>query len=118
MSASERICPHCGYDLIVDAPIILNDFAMMGPMSPLSFLGRPVRLTPAERVVVWTIFKSFPRAVRMSVILDRLGSEAEGNVIDVYLCRIRKKLRTIGAPIPFEAVGGKLGERAFTWKLT
>jgi len=113
-----RVCPHCGYDLAKDAPILLNDFAMLGPMSPLTWKSTPIRLTPAERSVIWTIFKSYPRAVALDVILDRLESDAEGNVIDVYLSRIRAKLRAIGAPIPFESVGGKLGRRAVTWIMT
>jgi DNA-binding response OmpR family regulator len=113
-----RLCPHCGYDLVRDAPILLNDFSMLSSMSPLCYLGQPIKLTPAERNVAWTIFKSYPRAVTIDVILDRLESEAEGNVIDVYLSRIRTKLREIGAPIPFEAAGGKLGRRAVSWRIT
>jgi DNA-binding response OmpR family regulator len=118
VSAHERICPHCGYDLVIDAPVILNDFSMLNSLAPLYYRGQVIRLTPAERCVAWTLIKAFPRAVRLGVILDRLGSDAEGNVIDVYLSRIRKKLRDIGAPIPFESAGGKLGERAVTWKLS
>lgn len=37
-----RLCPHCGYDLVKDAPIILNDFSMLGPLSPLYYRGQPI----------------------------------------------------------------------------
>lgn len=113
-----RVCPCCGYDLVKDAPILLNDFSMMGPASQLVYKGQPLHLTPAERTVAWTIFKAYPRAVTFEVILNRLDSEAEGNVVDVYLSRIRSKLREIGAPIPFEPAGGKLGQRAVIWRIT
>lgn len=113
-----KVCPHCGYDLVADAPIILNDFSMLSPLSPLCFRGQPIKLTPSERCVAWTIFKSYPRAVTIDVILDRLDSDAEGNVVDVYLSRIRAKLRAINAPIPFEAAGGTLSRRAVSWRMT
>jgi hypothetical protein len=50
--------------------------------------------------------KACPRPVRFDVILDRIDSDSEGNVIDVYMSRIRKKLRAIDAPIPFDIAEG------------
>jgi DNA-binding response OmpR family regulator len=106
------MCPHCGFDLAKDQPIILNDFSMLSPIAPLCYRGQPLNLTSAARTLCWTLMKSFPRPVRQEVILDRLDSEALGNVVDVYLSRIRRELRRIGAPIPFEKRRGVIA-----WKL-
>jgi DNA-binding response OmpR family regulator len=106
------MCPHCGYDLLADQPVIINNFAMLSARSPLSYMGKPIKLTHAERSLCWTLMKAFPRPVRRDVILDRMDSEALGNVIDVHLSRIRKKLRTIGAPVPFVAA-----HNAVAWTL-
>lgn len=114
---TEPFCPHCGCDLMKDQPIILNDFAMMGPMSPLTYKGDTIKLATAERNLVWTLMKACPRPVRFDVILARIDSESEGNVIDVYMSRIRTKLRAIGAPIPFESLKERAGYRALYWKM-
>lgn len=114
-----RLCPHCGYDFVKDAPIILNDFSMMNAAAPLRYKGAVVVVTPACRVVCWTLMKAFPRPVRLDVVLNRLGSEAEGNVVAVYLSRIRKALREVGAPIPFMSIRARGSEQppAMVWVL-
>jgi DNA-binding response OmpR family regulator len=117
VTCPKPFCPHCGYDLVHDQPIILNDFSMLSSHSPLLYRGQPIKLSAAMRSLCWTLMKSYPRPVREDVILDRMGSEAEGNVIDVYMSRIRKALREIKAPIPFENVTSKLEMRAIVWKL-
>jgi DNA-binding response OmpR family regulator len=113
------MCPGCGRDLIPDQPIIINDFSMLSAMSPLYFKGNPIKLTFSERTIVWSMMKAFPQPVTHEVLLNRLDSEAEGNVIDVYASRIRKKLRAARAPIPFEShgAGQNAGRRAFCWIL-
>lgn len=110
------MCPHCGCDLAADQPIILNDFSMLSSMSPLHYRGNPIKLTYSERTVVWAMLKAFPKPVTHDALLNRLDSEAEGNVIDVYASRIRTKLRAAGAPIPFESRGARhSGRRALCW---
>jgi hypothetical protein len=78
------MCPGCGFDLALDQPVIINDFSMLSAMSPLYYRGNPIKLTFSERTVVWAMMKAFPRPVSHEVMLNRLDSEAEGNVIDVY----------------------------------
>lgn len=115
-----KICPHCGADLAKDQPIIINDFSMLSPLSPLCYKGMPLPLAPAARGVCWTLMKAFPRPVSIDTILNRLDSDAEGNVVDVYLSRIRKALRAIDAPIPFEAERSRRHSgqpRAIVWRL-
>lgn len=112
------MCPGCGRDLVPDQPVIINDFSMMSEMSPLYYRGRPIKLTGSERTVLWAMLKAFPAPVSHEAILNRLDSEAEGNVVDVYASRIRAKLRVVGAPIPFESrSAARHGRRALCWIL-
>jgi DNA-binding response OmpR family regulator len=108
-------CPHCGYDLRLDTPILLNDFSMMSSYSHLRWRGEAIPLTSSERLLCYTLMKAYPSPVKLGVILDRIGSEASGNVIDVYVCRIRKKLRKIGAPNPITCPRTRNQERALAW---
>lgn len=117
MNAHTPFCPHCGYDLVHDAPIILNEFSMLGPVSPLTVNGESVKLTFSELQLCWALMKSFPTPVRTDVLLERIGSEATTNAIHVYVCRIRKKLKAMGAPNPIKCAATYGGCRAYTWVL-
>lgn len=112
---SRAMCPHCGYDLRLDTPILIDDFIMMSSMAPLNWRGQNINLTGSERIICYTLMKTYPLPVRLPVILDRLDSEATGNVVDVYICRIRRKLRDVGAPNPIKAVRNRGHGRVFTW---
>lgn len=103
-------CPHCGYNLETDAAILINDFAMMSSNAPLSWRDHTVKLTSAERIICYTLMRAYPSSVKVATLLDRVDSESAGNVIDVFICRIRKKLHDLGAPNPIAAMG-----RAFVW---
>jgi DNA-binding response OmpR family regulator len=109
-------CPCCGYDLINDQPILLNDFAMMSSVSQLTYKGQSVRLTEAEKLVCWSLMKACPDPVRNIVVLERLGSDGTPENIKVHICHIRRKLRGIGAPDPFEACYSRAGG-GYRWKL-
>lgn len=118
--ATHHFCPHCGYDLVLDAPVLINDFSMMGAMSQLWWRDQPIgTLTGTERMICYTLMKAYPAAVRTSVILDRIDSEGEGKILNVYVFRIRKKLREAGAPNPIQAMLGRGPhpgqESAFSW---
>jgi DNA-binding response OmpR family regulator len=113
---TKPFCPHCGYDLMVDTPILINDFAMFSPLAQLTYKGRPVKLTPYERSLCWTLMKAYPEPVRVDIILDRLGSEADTNVVDVFVCRARKKIRDVGAGDMFRPTSYR-GNRAYAWTI-
>lgn len=114
---SAPLCPHCGYDLIVDQPIIINDWAMMSPVTPLRYRGHPITLTGSERNIVWTVMKMCPQPVAFDVILERLGSESTGNLIDVYMSRMRKKFAAADMPMPIAAARLSVGRRSLYWKM-
>lgn len=99
---------------MLDAPVLIDDFSMMSSISDLWWRDKPVPMAAAEKVICYTLMKAYPVPVRRDVILERLGSESDGNIIDVYVCRLRKKLREIGAPNPIGMSQARF-ERAMVW---
>jgi DNA-binding response OmpR family regulator len=108
---SAPFCPHCGYDLQLDAAILINDFSMMSSNAPLYWRGERISLTDSERILCYTLMRAYPSAVKSATLLDRIDSEATANVIDVFICRIRKKFRLSGAP----NVIGTMRPRMYVW---
>lgn len=108
-------CPHCGYDLRLDTPILIDDFSMMSSISMLRWKGEVIPMTSSERIICYALMKAYPSPVRIMTLLERLDSEATGNVIDVFICRIRKKLKAVGAPNAVATLRNRGRERAFIW---
>lgn len=107
------ICPCCGTDIRLDDPITIDDFAMFGDGYPLTYLRKPLKLAPRESSVCWALMKAYPLVLSTDVLLNRIGSEdAEGNVVQVYVHRIRAKLKMLGIEDPIETVYG----RGFRWR--
>jgi DNA-binding response OmpR family regulator len=106
-SAHEHICPHCGFDLVKNGPVIIDNWSMLGPGYPLCYEGRPISLTRSESELVYTLLKAFPRHVDRWVLLDRLGSESEQvNLLAVYVTRIKARLKGVGLKSPIATVWG------------
>lgn len=96
-----RVCPHCGYDIEADSPILINDFAMNGPTHPLFYKGEAIRLTRGEAMVVWSLMKSYPDHLSTMAIAERVGCEETldpSSSVRVMIWRIRRKLRQADAP--------------------
>lgn len=106
------VCHCCGADIRLDEPLVIDDFSMFGPGYPLAYKGKPLRLTPHESAICWSLMKAYPMSLSRDAILYRIGSEdAEANVLQVYVCRIRKKLKSQGIPSPIETIR----HRGFRW---
>lgn len=85
---------------------------MLGEAFPLCFRQKPIKLTNGERIIVWSLLKAYPDCVRKPTLLDRLDSEGVNNTIQVIICRIRRKLKDVGAPESIETVWGQ----GYRWK--
>ena len=100
------ICPCCGYDVANDEPITRPEISMK-PYGDCYFHGQPIRLTAAERAVIWALLKADGRPLSRATIAERVGYEGEDfNTIDVYMSRIRAKLRRVSPEIPIENIRG------------
>jgi DNA-binding response OmpR family regulator len=109
----KHFCPNCGTNVMRDAPILLNDFSMMGESFPLMFRNIPIKLTFGESSICWSLMKAYPDPVKCSVLLDRVDSDGTPNVCQVLICRIRAKIAKNGAPNPIETVH----RRGYRWRL-
>lgn len=115
MTFQQHVCPHCGYDLLRDEPIILNDFSMIGPDYPLCYKTKPVRgLTQAQREIVWALMKACPRVLRYDVLLERLGSIGTRNIIAVHTSRMRAIFQEQGIPMAAVNIWG----RGWMWDIS
>lgn len=92
--ADAVICPHCGFDLALDG-VIHRPEIFFDPRGDIMFRGKLLALTPAERIVLGTLLREAGRYVGAVALRERIGSEAEGNVVTVMISKIRAKLRAI-----------------------
>jgi DNA-binding response OmpR family regulator len=108
VTAHDHICPHCGYDLVRNGPIIIDNWSMLGPGYPLCYKGKPVRLTNAESEIVYSLLKAFPKHIERWVLIERIGSDtdAPSNLLTVYISRIKSRLEHAGLPLPIATVWG------------
>lgn len=98
------ICPHCGFDLERDEPVDRAGIAI-DPFGICQFHGQPLRLTRSERQILFAIVKADGAILSRAVLAERVGYEGDHNVVDVFLTRIRNKMKPI-APPPLETVWG------------
>ncbi len=91
-------CPLCGGTLKGDVVWMMRDRGMIGRGD------RIVPLTGAEFEVFARLYDMRPRVVSKEQMMDWLyqlnpDSPPEIKIIDVYVCKIRKKLEPIGVQI-------------------
>jgi len=95
---------------------MIDDFYMAAPLAQLRWKGGPVPLTGSESQLVWALMKAYPNPVKIEVILDRIGSDSTYNAVQVFIHRIRKKLKAMGAPNPIVSARHQGSNRAYVWK--
>lgn len=83
-------CPNCGIDLECDAPIT-SGALMVDPRGMCELSGQPLPLQPGEREVLHTLLKA-DGPVKKRIIAERIGYEGDGNIVEVYISRLRRKL--------------------------
>ncbi len=83
---------------------MINDWSMIADGHPLCFRGRPIRLTPLENSLCWSLLKAFPAHVKKETLLLRLDSDSHSNVIQSMVSKIRRKCDDSGLPDPIETI--------------
>ena len=79
----------------------------------LHILRREIPLTPSEATVFRALLDADGAPVARTSLASLLGKAAEGNLPDVHICAIRKKLAAYGLDACIQTVRGK-GYRLFT----
>lgn len=97
MNTDLPFCPCCGHNLAAEQPMAVGSLAV-DPRGDASWEGRAIHFTPGERIVLDSIVQARGRLVPAPALRERIGYEGLGNVLDVFLVRIRRKLRQAGAP--------------------
>lgn len=90
-------CPCCGTDLGRYETVVRSDFRLT-PTGGFSYRDKPICLTQSEHIFVMSLMVAAPAIIKREVLLERMDSTADSNVIDVMLCRLRKKILNAGGP--------------------
>lgn len=101
-----RFCPHCGHDFEALEPVATGSF-FFDPKGDFRFGDKSIRLSPAEHIIVGTLMAVSPNIVPRIAIRERIGTDSDGNVLDVHMTRIKNKLKALGAPNPIKSVWGR-----------
>jgi DNA-binding response OmpR family regulator len=90
-------CPCCGHNLAAEAVIAIGQLRV-DPRGDATWGGGTIGLTSAEHIILASIAGAKGAIVAKAVLQERIGYEGDGNVIDVFLTKMRRKLRAAGAP--------------------
>lgn len=102
------LCPHCGFNTEPDTTTELDGFLLDPVRGRCVYHGQPVALSLMEASFLHTLAKAPGKPIRFDALANRMGSSSElpANTQRVFANRIRRKLREIGAPVPFKPVYG------------
>lgn len=103
------MCPHCGYNLEADAPIVRGKWRL--EPNSCRYGRTTISLTPVEAGVLYAIAKGAGGWVKAEAIQNRVTDAEGGKIVAVMVYRIRKKL---GAKCPIEGSRGRSG-RGYRW---
>jgi DNA-binding response OmpR family regulator len=101
------LCPSCGHNLEVERAVAIGRLSY-DPRGFTWWNDAFVRLTPAMHLIVGTLIHARGALVPGHILAERIGYEGDGNVVDVFLTKIRRGFREAGAPANlFENVRGR-----------
>lgn len=90
-------CPTCGQQLPLDGDL------MVDPAGVVARHGRFALLTVHEFEILEALRRASPRTMSKEALLAALyqlrNEEPEIKIIDVFVCRLRKKLKPLGVNI-------------------
>ena len=93
-------CPNCSFDLRLDETIQRGDFTL-DPRGPITYQGRQVKLTKAQRCMMFTIAKSDGRIVAIEALAERCCYAESKKTVRSHLSILRRNLEAHGVPVPF-----------------
>ncbi len=95
MSVMHRICPHCGFDLVRDAPVEIG--RMIIEPGTLWIDGNRVKMTGwIPHLILHSLAKAGGRTLSKDVLMARIDSDAIDHVLLVYISRLRSYLAPHG----------------------
>jgi DNA-binding response OmpR family regulator len=97
MTEPAAFCLGCGCNLAAEQVVELGELRA-DPRGDISWSGGALPLTAGEHLLLGSLAQARGRVVSKAVLQERIGYEGDNNVIEVFLVRIRRKLRSAGAP--------------------
>lgn len=93
-----ELCPTCRQQLPQSAGVVIDAAAGLVVAG-----GRLAVLAPGEAAILLCLQQKAPRLVTKQALLDELClhevDQPEIKIVDVYVCKIRKKLKPLGIDI-------------------
>lgn len=99
------MCPHCGYNLEADQPLVRGEWEIRTNM--VKYAGTHIHFTPTIINLLYTVAKGEGRVVPTAVLYNRVVGDDVGdarNNLAVHLCKARKQISKMGVPFPIEVV--------------
>ena len=91
-------CPLCGHEIPMDCPARIDLDA-----KAVVYRGQFAIFTGREMDVLSTLIDAHPRVVTKEYLLERMyilsQDAAEQKIVDVFVCKMRKKLEGLGIDI-------------------
>lgn len=91
-SPAAHFCPNCGFNQTPDPAVTLAGWIVDPGKRHAEFDGKRAHLTPAEFTIFHTMIAANGALVSRDALMERIGSESDGNTLDVLVCRIRAKI--------------------------
>ena len=99
-----HFCPNCGYNRAPD-PILEAAGWRVDPRNREAIFGsKRVHFTPAELTIFHSLLAANGETVRRDVLMERIGSDADSNSLQVLLARVRRKIS--GTPVEILSLRG------------
>lgn len=92
-----HFCPNCGYNQTPDPIVEMAGWRIDPRNMAATFNGERVHFTPSEFVILHTLVCAGSNLVSRDALMERMGSEADSNSLQVLLFRVRSKIA--GTPI-------------------
>ena len=100
-------CPSCGYNFERD-PIIESGLWRLDPIQGIAYYnGVRMKLTEQQFGILYAVAAAKGVIVERGTLLNRVGSDAETNVIATQMSRIGDACRERWIKMPIETVWGK-----------
>lgn len=93
-------CRHCGHNQLAEQPVAFGPLSF-DPLGEARWHGEPIDLTRGEFLLLGSLAQAGGKVVSKDVLAERVGYDGDGDphdVVQVLVCRIRRKLRAAGVP--------------------
>lgn len=104
------MCPSCGYNLSKDFIIVSGDLTWC-PDGSIYYKGERLHLSISLHTMLGAIMRGGGSVITKEMIINRVGTNAESKIVDVWVHNLRKFLKPIDMDQCIDTVWG----RGYRW---